>query len=432
MAPRGGASRRLISLALVSGLAVSLATGTEAAAAASADGIARLGEEGTGIPALPVRIPGGRRSAPAAGGIRWSDVEAPYAWARPAINWVGETHSWMRDYATKEDGTTPFKPGVLTKRKHFARALVAAFAPSAAIDPSISFPDLDDASRFYASANVAVQRGWITPSRSGAFRPDGPVSTNAVHRALVRAVGLRATARDIDALHTADGARFQTPNGFGTLMLGLRLGLRYNNKTDESQDVGPRDLLNRAQVAHSLYRATTLADWVVPWLADQYQGMELPRLGRDAKKIVQWGIRYVGYPYVWGGEWGFSSPEPAALGGQPVPGFDCTGITWWVVRKNDGGAWDVAPPRPYRGWSLPQRVSRDMATMTTKRLRFGALEPGDLAFYDGDGDGVVDHADVYVGNGWAIDSSSSVGGVTFMWIGTGWYRQHFSWGRRIL
>lgn len=431
MAPRGGALRRTLSLALVAGLAISLAPAAEVSAAAPSD-VAALGEEGTGMPALPVRTHGGRRAAPAAGGIRWSDVQAPYTWARDAIDWVGEANDWMRDFPTRQDGTTPFKPGALTKRKHFARAIVAAFAPTADVDPSLRFPDLDEASRFYAAANVAVQRGWIRTARSGAFRPDGTLTTNAVHRALVRAVGLGAVARDIDALHAADGTTFQTPSGFGTLMLGYRLGLRFNNKVDESQDVGPRVRLNRAQVAYSLYRATTLAGWVVPWLADQYDGMELPRLGAGATRIVQWGIRYVGYPYVWGGEWGLDSPEPAALGGQPIPGFDCTGITWWVLRKNDGGAWDVAPPRPYRGWTLQQRVSRDMATMTTKRLRFGALEPGDIAFYDGDDDRVVDHANVYVGNGWAIDSSSSVGGVTFMWVGTGWYRQHFTWGRRIL
>jgi cell wall-associated NlpC family hydrolase len=73
-----------------------------------------------------------------------------------------------------------------------------------------------------------------------------------------------------------------------------------------------------------------------------------------------------------------------------------------------------------------------MSRMTKERLSYAQLVPGDLMFYDGDGNGVVDHVDVYVGNGWSLDSSSSVGGVTLMWVQTGWYRQHFVHGRRVI
>jgi cell wall-associated NlpC family hydrolase len=73
-----------------------------------------------------------------------------------------------------------------------------------------------------------------------------------------------------------------------------------------------------------------------------------------------------------------------------------------------------------------------MSRMTKTRLRYDDLRPGDLMFYDGDRNGTVDHVDVFVGNGWSLDSSSSVGGVTLMWVETGWYRQHFVHGRRIL
>jgi cell wall-associated NlpC family hydrolase len=66
-------------------------------------------------------------------------------------------------------------------------------------------------------------------------------------------------------------------------------------------------------------------------------------------------------------------------------------------------------------------------------LKWDALLPGDLALYDGSGDGTVDHVDLYVGNGYALDSSTSVGGVTLMYVGPGsWYRDHFVHGRRLL
>ena len=128
---------------------------------------------------------------------------------------------------------------------------------------------------------------------------------------------------------------------------------------------------------------------------------------------------------------GLDAPEPSALGGQPRSGFDCSGLTWWLLRADDG-AWRVHPPRPYAGWSLPQRTSYDMAGQAPKRLKFADLKPGDIMFYDGDGNGTVDHVDTYIGNGYSLDSSSTPGGVTIMWVGDGWYRDHFVWGRRVL
>ena len=212
----------------------------------------------------------------------------------------------------------------------------------------------------------------------------------------------------------------------------MRLGLRFNNRVDESQDVTPSTKLRRKQAAWSLYRATTLESWVVPYLEDQYADMVLPRMSAGRRSIVDWGVRYVGYPYIWAGEWGFDSPSPSAFGGQPGPGFDCSGLSWWALRADDGVYWEISPPRPYGGWPLPQRTSAEMARMTNDKLQYADLLPGDLMFYDGDEDGTVDHVDVYVGNGWSLDSSSSVGGVTLMWVKSGWYRQHFVHGRRVL
>ena len=149
----------------------------------------------------------------------------------------------------------------------------------------------------------------MTRTADGRFQPDKAVNTKALHVALVDVLGLARTARQLDRLTTAAGVRVPTPRGFGSLMLGLRLGLRYNN-TNEAMDVGPRSKLSRAQVAYSLYKASTLPTWVVPWVRDQYDGIVLPTMGARRLQIVRWGVKYVGYPYVWGGEWG--------LGDAPV------------------------------------------------------------------------------------------------------------------
>jgi murein DD-endopeptidase / murein LD-carboxypeptidase len=357
--------------------------------------------------------------------ILWSDLDRSTRWARSAINYVGATNDWMRDVAPNPDGTYPFQPSTIETRKYFARAVVMAFAPTETVDPSITFTDLDPSDAFYAAANIAVKLHWMTKTAAGTFAPDKAVTMTMVHRVLTLALGLAPAIKSLNHLHTADGVTFDLPPNFGALVLGMRLGLRYNS-SDESQDVGPTTPLSRAQVAYSLYRAATQPSWNVPELIAQYQGISLPSLTPDQQAIVQWGVRYAGFPYVYGGEWGI----PTSSYGQAVPGFDCSGFTWWLLRASDGAYWNVSPPRPYLGWDLPQRTSADMATVG--KLSYDQLRPGDLMFYDGDGDGRVDHVDTFIGNGWALDSSSTPGGVTVMWVGDGWYRDHFVHGRRVL
>jgi cell wall-associated NlpC family hydrolase len=337
----------------------------------------------------------------------------------------------MRDVPPDENGNWSFRPDAFETRKRWARAMVRAFAPDAEPDPSITFVDLDPSDPFHRWAAIAVKRGWMTRGSTGRFNPSAIVTSRGVHRSLVRALGMGPTAAALDRLATTDGYRFATPRFFGVNLLAMRLGLRFNNKVDESQDVTPGSKLRRKQVAWSLYRATTLASWVVPYLEEQYEGMALPKMSAGRRSIVDWGVRYVGYPYIWAGEWGFERPSPSAFGDQPGPGFDCSGISWWALRADDG-VWEISPPRPHEGWPLPQRTSSEMSRVTNVRLPYSELLPGDLMFYDGDRNGVVDHVDVFVGKGWALDSSSSVGGVTLMWVKSGWYREHFVHGRRIL
>jgi hypothetical protein len=363
--------------------------------------------------------------------IVWSDVDEDDRWARPAIDHVAAMNDWMRDFAPDPDGRYPFQPETIETRKYFARAVVLAFAPTDTVDPTITFTDLDPGDPFYPYANVAVQRRWMRRTPAGGFAPDVAVTTTMAHRVLTLALGMGPAIKALNHLQTEDGGAFQLPANFGSLVLGMRLGLRYNNRSDESMDVGPRTPLTRAQVAYSLYRATTQPSWSVPALIDEYDQIVLPALSEPARSIVQWGVRYVGYPYVWGGEWGLSTSAPSGLGGQSVAGFDCSGFTWWLMRANDAGAWNVAPPRPYAGWELTERSSADMAA-TGERLSYEQLQPGDLMFYDGNGDGRVDHVDTFIGYGWALDSSSTPAGVTIMWVGDGWYRDHFVHGRRIL
>ena len=385
---------------------------------------ARFGEAGSGPPVLAEpRF----ASAAASDRIRWSDVNRKH-WARTAIDYVGETNDWMRDHRADAEGRYPFEPDVLESRKLFARAIVRAFASGTEPDPELRFTDLPRDDRFFPFANVAVSSGWMTAGDDGTFRPGDAITMTETHRALVYALGLRELAHGADALHTADGTRIDTPKDFGTTLIGMRLGLRYNHGT-ESMDVGPDSALPRAEVAWSLYRAATAPDWVRSSLGG-YADIELPNLTDRMVEVVNFAVRYVGYPYVWGGDWGGPTPSGYCCGYQPIGGFDCSGLTWWVMKKSASG-WDNTPPRPYAGWELPQRSSTAMASVGG-RIRFKDLEPGDLMLYDGDGDGTVDHVDTFIGNGWAIDSGGSNGGVTITYVWDNWYQDHFKKGRRII
>jgi len=360
--------------------------------------------------------------------VRFSDLGG-FPWARTAVRYVAVVHQYMTEGTKNPDGTFAFHPSAPESRIRFARAVVLAFAPTDPIDPSITFKDIPSSSPAYAWANVMVQHGWMRADAGRDFSPSSPVRTIDVHRALVLALGLAWPANALNHLHGAGGYRYTTPPGFGTLLLGMRLGLRFNDWADPSQDVGPTTPLNRAQVAFSLFHALTVPPEYVKELAGEYGSIVLPRMSGRVRAIVQWGIRFVGYPYVWGGEWGKTSPEPLALGGQPVPGFDCSGFAWWVMKQNNPSlGWEVAPPRPYAGYPLAQRTTYEMVVYA--HLGWHQMRPGDLALYHEDGG--IGHVDIYLGNGWALDSSSTPAGVTIMWIGTGWYRNHFARGRRVI
>jgi cell wall-associated NlpC family hydrolase len=428
---------RAAAISVVAAASLLLALAPAAHATTPARRTLTAGENGTGIPSTPIVYPRTSQSAvrsPLArtSTITFADLDGGHAWAKQAILWVAKTNTWMLDFAPNPDGTYDFRPDATERRKYFARAVVRAFAPGEQPDPTVVLSDIDPSSSWYKYAAIAVGHGWMT-APGGAFSPEDKVTMAMVHRALVLALGLGPAAQALNDIHTRDGVTFHHAANFGTTVLGMRLYLRYNAPTgSESMDVDPTDVLPRSQVAYSLWRATTQPSWAVPNLLSEYGNVELPHLGPRATDIVQWGIRYAGYPYVWGGEWGLDSREPLALGGQPRSGFDCSGFAWWLLRHDDGGAWNVNPPRPYLGWSLPQRTSADMASLAPKRLGYAKLLPGDLMFYDGDGNGVVDHVDTYIGNGYALDSSSTPGGVSIMWVGDGWYRDHFKWGRRVL
>jgi cell wall-associated NlpC family hydrolase len=369
------------------------------------------------FPPLPAHADGG--------GQEWADVAANH-WARTAIDFVAHKNTWMQDY-----GPSRFKPNALEARKYLAHAMVLAFAPNEPIDPLIQFDDMAVTDPFYRYANVSVKLRWFRQTAN--FLPEQPVTMTDVHKALVHAVGLWNVAQGVDRIHTTNGYRFKHQRNLGALEIGMHLGLRYNHD-DESLDVRPAQQLPRSEVAWSLYRAytaTTKESWRIGALSSGgFANIHLGPVSPELRKVVEFGLRYVGYPYIYAGEWYQPTPAGYCCGTQPQGGFDCSGFTWWLM-KAPSGTYDNSKLRGYQGWDLPQRSSSEMASVGAE-LSFKDARAGDLMFYDGDDDGTIDHVDVYLGYGWAIDSSSGIGGVTVLRVDTGWYRDHFVHARHIV
>ncbi len=137
-------------------------------------------------------------------------------------------------------------------------------------------------------------------------------------------------------------------------------------------------------------------------------------------------MHYVGYPYVWGG----TSPTAETLFGvHSVGGFDCSGFVWRVYK--------LTPYAGERGLAgvLRGRTTYQMSGEVPHHdvIPASKLQPADVMFFGAHGrrssPSEVDHAALYLGNGWFIQSSGE--GVTLLPFG-GWYATSYAWGRRPL
>jgi cell wall-associated NlpC family hydrolase len=152
----------------------------------------------------------------------------------------------------------------------------------------------------------------------------------------------------------------------------------------------------------------------------------LPQLTTWQKRILQTAVRFIGYPYIWGGE---SETKQSPFGPQVHGGFDCSGFVWRVYKlERYAGAEQLAG-------TLQGRTTYVMSgeVPKAKRVPFAKLQPADVIFFGAHGPSSkpseVDHMGIYLGNGWFIHSSGY--GVAVAQL-SGWYRARFAWARRPL
>jgi peptidoglycan DL-endopeptidase CwlO len=99
-------------------------------------------------------------------------------------------------------------------------------------------------------------------------------------------------------------------------------------------------------------------------------------------EIITYAQKFVGNPYVWGGE-------------SLTRGADCSGFVQAIYADF--------------GYSIP-RVSRDQASSAGKRVNESDMLPGDLVFY-ANSRGTVNHVAMYIGNGKIVHAANSRQGI---------------------
>lgn len=139
-------------------------------------------------------------------------------------------------------------------------------------------------------------------------------------------------------------------------------------------------------------------------------GVRIPRSPAPtatAARVLQTADRYVGIPYVWGGN-------------TPESGFDCSGFTKYVFAE--------------QGISLP-RTSREQARAGRGVAPdYGAIEPGDILLF-AEPNSAISHVAIYVGDGRIIHASSARGEVGYLDLDGdrgAWYVQNMVAVRRLM
>jgi cell wall-associated NlpC family hydrolase len=120
------------------------------------------------------------------------------------------------------------------------------------------------------------------------------------------------------------------------------------------------------------------------------------------QSMVDYAMRYLGYPYVW------ATHGPSS--------FDCSGFTYWVVLNVTGrdigaGTWTQ--------WG------------TGSPIQYGNLQPGDLVFFQNTYTVGLSHVGMYIGNDQFIHAENENTGVRISSLTSTYYSTRYLGARRM-
>jgi len=167
--------------------------------------------------------------------------------------------------------------------------------------------------------------------------PAAKVTMAALDARLVAVLGLTDSAKLFT--QSARTAGIAPPSRFGTEAVARLLGLRTNHPAAlDSLELSPGQPATHAEAAYSAARMLKLGERDAQSVQELAASFVLPALTPWQTKVQKTAVRFIGYPYVWGGESEF--PE-SPFGPQVHGGFDCSGFVWRVYKVEqyaDGGS----------------------------------------------------------------------------------------------
>ena len=290
-------------------------------------------------------------------------------------------------------------------------------------DPTVTDPTVTDPTA--TTVPEPVPAPVPTPTPPKAAHPAASATIATLDAELVDGLGLGAAAAEFAQKTQAAGLTF--PWRFGTEVAARLLGLRIDHPASEdSIELLPDDPSTRAEAAYSAAQIMHNSGWLVPVVQAAADEFSLPSFSTWQRRILDTAFARIGMPYVWGGT---SDGHEVDFGIAARGGYDCSGFVWRVYKLTAyPGEGDLASV-------LRGRTTYVMSGEVphSELIDFAHLQPADVIFFGARGPNSspseVDHMGIYVGNGWFINSSEY--GVALAQL-TGYYRQHFAWGRRPL
>jgi len=368
-------------------------------------------------------------AAPRARAQSYTDVPKSH-WAHGAIEAV--TQRGPTGHKVLDDFGELFKPETPITRELLARSLVLASGHYGENVNAVAIKDVAKDDRYYDVIQVALDHRYMNLGADGAFRPQDPVPAYQAEAAVIRWLAERYSSSDWSLLASLKPSRWQPNEGWKTgapaylpyIVASRQLQLRYNHPSEaDGHEVTPNQAIDRAEVAYMFSRAYAVSgEWTLYGLAD-YASIALPPLSERQREIARFALQYVGYPYIWAGEFPTKS---SPYGTQAAGGFDCSGFVFYVMKMH----FDYPI-------TVNERGAHDMAERAKPRITRSKLQCGDLIFFGPKGPksdvGSIYHAGLYLGDGWFIHSTGSTDGVTLSSLdSSSYWKNAFSWGRRVL